>query len=96
MSYYNCEPSYLFRWDLDPARTAARAWAPNGNAISERQSCLAGGAASLCLVWQKPLGAGLAEQGCAVFCYSDSLAGTATVSSTYACPCPITQQVDWY
>jgi len=94
MSYYNCEAPYLYRWDLEPARTAARAWAPNGNPISERQSCLAGGASSLCLVWQRPIGA--TEPGCAVFCYSDSLAGTATVSSTAACPCPTTQQIDWY
>lgn len=90
-TYYNCEPPFI--WNLSTAQTAARAWAPNGNQITPTQSCPIGGG-SLCLVWQRPIGA--FDIGCAVFCYSGPFAATATVTSNFTCPCPTAQGTDWY
>jgi len=90
-TYYNCAAPLV--WDLGTAQTAARAWAPGGNQITPTQSCPASGG-SLCLVWQKPIGA--LDIGCAVFCYSGPFEGAATVTTDYTCPCPLQQQTDWY
>jgi hypothetical protein len=89
-TYYNCAAPFV--WDLGTAQDAARVWSPGGNQITPTQSCPAAGG-SLCLVWQKPL---VGETGCAVFCYSGPFAGAATVTTTYACPCPTQQGTDWY
>ncbi len=91
ITYYNCAPAFV--WTLETARTAARAWAPGGNEITPTQSCPNLGG-SLCLVWQKALLA--TDVGCAVFCYSGPFQGAATVTRDYTCPCPTTQQLDWY
>lgn len=90
-TYYNCDAPFI--WNLGTAQTAALAWAPGGNQITPTQSCPASGG-SLCLVWQRPIGA--RDVGCAVFCYSGPFAGAATVTSDYTCPCPLLQQTDWY
>ncbi|HET8723181.1 MAG TPA: hypothetical protein VFM53_03180 [Anaeromyxobacteraceae bacterium] len=91
MSYFDCNRPFV--WTVETAENAARAWAPGGIRITPTQSCpLAGG--SLCLVWQRPIGA--LQIGCAVFCYSGPFAGAATVTSDFTCPCPTTQQIDWY
>lgn len=91
MTYYDCNPPFV--WTVETAENAARAWAPGGNRITPTQSCPAVGG-SLCLVWQRPIGA--AQNGCAVFCYAGPYAGAATVTSDFTCPCPTTQQIDWY
>jgi hypothetical protein len=93
MTYFDCNPPFV--WTVETAENAARAWAPNGNRITATQSCPSVGG-SLCLVWQRPFGAGLNTPGCAVFCYSGPFAGAATVTGDYTCPCPTTQQIDWY
>jgi hypothetical protein len=90
-AYYNCAAPFV--WDLGTAQTAARAWAPGGNQITPTQSCPTVGG-SLCLVWQKPILA--SDVGCAVFCYSGAFEGAATVTTSYACPCPVQQRIDWY
>ena len=89
-TYYDCNPSFV--WTLDSAQNAARAWSPNGNQITPTQSCPTVGG-SLCLIWQKPIGA---PEGCAVFCYFGPFEGVATVTTTYSCPCPTDQQKNWY
>ena len=82
-------------YDRVTAETAARQWAPNGNRITTTQSCPTLGGGSLCLVWQKPLVVG-GDAGCGVWCYEGPFAGTLTVTQTSSCPCPSTQQLDWY
>jgi hypothetical protein len=90
-TYFNCAAPFV--WDLGTAQTAARAWAPGGNQITATQSCPTVGG-SLCLVWQKSILA--SDVGCAVFCYSGAFEGAATVTTSYSCPCPVQQQIDWY
>lgn len=90
-TYYDCNPAFV--WTLSAAQTAAWAWAPGGNQITPTQSCPAAGG-SLCLVWQKPIGA--LDIGCAVFCYAGPFAGVATVTANYTCPCPTEQRKNWY
>jgi hypothetical protein len=90
-TYFNCDPPFV--WNLGTAQTAARAWAPGGNQITPTRLCPPVGG-SLCLQWQRPISS--TETGCAVFCYSGTFEGAATVTTDYTCPCPTQQQIDWY
>ncbi len=82
-------------YDLTTATIAAQTWAPNGNTITTARSCPDGVGPSLCLTRQTgTLGA---QVQCAVFCYSGPFAGSAQLTKgSFTCPCPTTQQIDWY
>jgi hypothetical protein len=76
--------------------SAASHWAPAGNRINTNFACPVVGGGSLCVVWQKPLGIGVTDIGCGVWCYEGSLQGTLAVTTSYACVCPTTPGTDWF